>query len=628
MTPSRPPAPAVTGRYAMICDTCGARYADPALAFCPNCGGILMKDVPRHARGLWQRWDWLRLLSLAFISTLLVLGAMATTVALGIHQGSVEREQRIRAIADQHFAKGEGYLARGDYEIALAEFEYVKGLYERELGTTYPGILEAIARARSYLQSLPSPTSQVQRDAAVAAFNRGKAAFEAGQCEEAITALREAQTFDPSYETEATRQMLYTCYRGEGLALLAGDQLERAVAYLEQAAAIQLLDPDTETQYRRAAAYLTAQRYWGKDWGQAVALLEELYAQAPDYRDVADRLVEAYITYGDLLAQQTEWCPAEAQYAAAVRLRYDEEVERKRINASRACQQATPTPLPGSVSTTVPPGTVMPGGGFHTGKLAYVAYDPALGDSSLYVVYADGLRRERIAISADQPAWSRDGAWLAFRMHGDRPGLYITNGDPGNLTQVVSGTISHPTWSPDGTRLAYAAPDDQGEWTIYIINADGSGTPRAVGKGRWPAWSPSQSLAYTGCDRSGRLCGIFSDSNPDDPEPAVRLTADINDIGLAWSPDGMNIAYMSNHSGNWEVYTVNIWGGVTLLTNDPANDGLPAWAPDGSALAFISDRDGAWGIYLMQPDGSQQRKLLDLGPVYPDWLNQRLAWAP
>ncbi|MER3459172.1 MAG: hypothetical protein C4309_11605, partial [Chloroflexota bacterium] len=238
MTPSRPPAPAVTGRYAMICDTCGARYADPALAFCPNCGGILMKDVPRRARGLWQRWDWLRLLSLAFIGTLLVLGAMATAVALGIHQGGVEREQRIRAIADQHFAKGEGYLARGDYEIALAEFEYVKGLYEREFGGTYPGILEAIARARSHLQSGPSPTSQVQHDAAVAAFNRGKAAFEAGQCEEAIAALREAQTFDPSYETEATWQMLYTCYRGEGLALLAGDQLERAVAYLEQAAAI------------------------------------------------------------------------------------------------------------------------------------------------------------------------------------------------------------------------------------------------------------------------------------------------------------------------------------------------------------------------------------------------------
>ncbi|MER3513434.1 MAG: hypothetical protein C4310_02720, partial [Chloroflexota bacterium] len=73
------------------------------------------------------------------------------------------------------------------------------------------------------------------------------------------------------------------------------------MAYLEQAAAIQPLDPDAETQYRRAAAYLTAQRYWGKDWGQAVALLEELYTQAPDYRDVADRLVEAHITYGDLL---------------------------------------------------------------------------------------------------------------------------------------------------------------------------------------------------------------------------------------------------------------------------------------------------------------------------------------
>jgi len=607
----------------LICDTCGSRYTDAALAFCPNCGGILMKEMPARPDSLWRRWDWLRLLGLALIATLLTLGMLAAAAALGLRSGASEREQRIQAMADQHFAKGQGYLSRGEYEIALAEFEYVL-----QIAPGYPGVVEAIAQAKSALQGAPSPTSQVQGQAAAAAFVAGKAAYDAGRWEDAIAALRQVQSLDPDYQLEAVQDMLYMAYRNAGLALLTGDQLERAVAYLEQAAAIRPLDGGAEAQRQHAASYLTAQRYWGVDWNRAIELLQGLYSQAPDYRDVAARLLEARITYGDLLARQTDWCPAEAQYAAAVRLHYSAEVERKRVAASRACQKATPTPLAGGITATVPLSTPVPVAGFNTGKLAFAAYDPLLGDSSLYVVYANDLRRQRIAVAADQPAWQPDGRRLAYRQHGDRPGLYIANADGTGATQIVSGTISQPTWSPDSTRLAYAAPDANGEWTIYIANADGSGTPRALTKGRWPAWGPSNSLAYAGCGRSGSQCGIYSDSNPDDPRPPVRLTSDPNDIGLAWSPDGLNIAYMSNHNGNWEVYIVNIWGGVTLLTNDPANDGLPAWSPDGSSLAFISDRDGTWGIYLMRPDGSQQQKLLELGPVYPDWLNQRLAWAP
>jgi len=108
----------------------------------------------------------------------------------------------------------------------------------------------------------------------------------------------------------------------------------------------------------------------------------------------------------------------------------------------------------------------------------------------------------------------------------------------------------------------------------------------------------------------------------------VRLTASSNDIGLSWSPGGDALAYMSNVSGNWDIFLVNLSGGVIALTDDLESDGLPAWSPDGSRIAFVSNRDGGWGVYLMDPDASNQHKILSLGPNLPDWTGQRLSWAP
>jgi TolB protein len=111
----------------------------------------------------------------------------------------------------------------------------------------------------------------------------------------------------------------------------------------------------------------------------------------------------------------------------------------------------------------------------------------------------------------------------------------------------------------------------------------------------------------------------------------VPLTANPNDTPVGWSPDGGNIAYMSDHGGDWDVFLVNTSGGVVLLTIDdevPASDGLPAWSPDGSAVAFVSNRGGTWGLYLMAPDGSNVRKMLDIGPQHPNWLLERISWAP
>jgi Tol biopolymer transport system component len=77
-----------------------------------------------------------------------------------------------------------------------------------------------------------------------------------------------------------------------------------------------------------------------------------------------------------------------------------------------------------------------------------------------------------------------------------------------------------------------------------------------------------------------------------------------------WSPDGSQIAFSSDRSGNYDVYTMDADGtNLQRLTQNPAVDAQPAWSPDGTQIAFVSLRDGNAEIYVMDVDGSDLRRV-------------------
>jgi Tol biopolymer transport system component len=178
--------------------------------------------------------------------------------------------------------------------------------------------------------------------------------------------------------------------------------------------------------------------------------------------------------------------------------------------------------------------------------------------------------------------------------------------------------------------VAFARQEANG-WQIYVAPANGSAEPKKLTPGKYPLWGPQGALAFSNCIVDNTVRGVcVMDPNKPNANP-VPLTADPHDTPTSWSPDGGNIAYMSDHSGDWDVYLVNTSGGVALLTADdaaPASDGLPAWAPDGSGIAFVSNRDDSWALYLMTPNGSDVRKLVDIGTWHPNWQLERLSWGP
>jgi len=104
------------------------------------------------------------------------------------------------------------------------------------------------------------------------------------------------------------------------------------------------------------------------------------------------------------------------------------------------------------------------------------------------------------------------------------------------------------------------------------------------------------------------------------------VTADAAQRSPAYSPDGSKIAVSYRQNDHWEVHVLNADGsGDVRLTETPLtalvdqqiaglaptqwNNAAPAWSPDGSQIAFLTDRTGQWQIWVMNADGSNQHPL-------------------
>jgi hypothetical protein len=555
----------------------------------------------------------------AALASLLALALLALAAWRGAVAGKDQWQANALATADGWFAQCQTFLAEGKWALAAA------ACFEADrLKPGYEGAAEGYATAVTALTPQPTPTIEIIERAVEDIFAEAQQHFDAQDWRNALEALNELWAFDPAYQAEQVDQMRYTALVSLGRQALEEDWLEEAIYYLDQAAAFGSLDADLEAERQLAGRYVSALNFCGVDWQECTDRLADLRATYPSYRDVFEQSVNAYLGWAEAMAALQEWCPAEVQYGQALLLRPDANVEAKQADAAERCLLATPTPIPGQITGTI----TVTVEGFGVGRLVYAAYNGDLGVYDLYLLSAYDQRLSRLASNASQPQWRRDGGSLVYRGVSGLQAIPAAGGGP--VTLLGDPSAFWPTWSPDGARLAFARQETDG-WRIYVTAADGSSEPQPLALGKYPLWGPQGALAFSGCVVDGAARGVCV-IDPNDPNAVpVPLTSNPNDTPASWSPDGFNIAYMSDHGGDWDVFLVNTAGGVVLLTVDdqaPASDGLPAWAPDGSAIAFISNREGGWGVYLMSPAGGDARKLLDIGAQHPNWLVERLSWAP
>jgi dipeptidyl aminopeptidase/acylaminoacyl peptidase len=97
--------------------------------------------------------------------------------------------------------------------------------------------------------------------------------------------------------------------------------------------------------------------------------------------------------------------------------------------------------------------------------------------------------------------------------------------------------------------------------------------------------------------------------------------------GSTWSPDGKQIAFISNISGRSNLWLVPATGGwPTQLTISDQRQEQPVWSPDGAWIAYISDHDGdeQWDIFLVSPKTGEVVNIT----MSPDSAEVEPAWSP
>ena len=215
------------------------------------------------------------------------------------------------------------------------------------------------------------------------------------------------------------------------------------------------------------------------------------------------------------------------------------------------------------------------------------------GNFEIYRMKADGTALTRVTNTAtgiiDQaPAWGPGQATIVFqsnRFDGQNE-IYTMNTDGSNVVRLTHNTCNDttPAWSSFTGQIAWTSNCGGSDNEIWTMDYNGNNKQQRTNNtssDTRPKWAPiTNQIAYV-------ANGMITIMNGDGTNP-VALTAGSDPD---WSPNGQQMLFSCNLSGEREICMVPIGGGdVTQITNQTDSiDFSPVWAPNGQSLAFVSN---------------------------------------
>ena len=241
----------------------------------------------------------------------------------------------------------------------------------------------------------------------------------------------------------------------------------------------------------------------------------------------------------------------------------------------------------------------------------------------VFAVRANGTAGHALD-SGDFPAFSRDGRRLAFTLNG----VWTARADGSGKRHIVPRfaeyvTYTDPSWSPDGSWLAYVRLDN-GHQTAELWLVDRNGNRlhglSIVHAADSPSWSPDGKwIAYAG---DGGLAEVLADGS------GKRLLLHGAIAAPAWSPTGESIAFEEQEGARVAIRVLELKTRRVRLVDRTAGPlGPLAWSPDGAWLAFAVRKTGAGGGLLelraVRAGGGREHTIADTFAQQLDGLTWR-----
>jgi dipeptidyl aminopeptidase/acylaminoacyl peptidase len=195
--------------------------------------------------------------------------------------------------------------------------------------------------------------------------------------------------------------------------------------------------------------------------------------------------------------------------------------------------------------------------------------------------------------SAANPRWSPDGKSIAFlSTHDGQHGIWVSGPDRRipRFVAVVRETNFFITyageslaWGPDSKMIAYVSASEEADSSGGSSKND---DPRVIDRIQYKSRTSF----------SDRLRTHIWITDVDQPQPRQLTSGPFYDHALSFSPEGDEIAFISNHeqdpdaNNNSDLFATNLQGQVRQITQTAGCEYEPTWSPDGKRIAYVATK--------------------------------------